>query len=177
MRSVVDARKVRALFRALGARSTGPGRVYVAGGATAVLIGWRDTTIDVDLKLDPEPPGAFAAIAAVKDQLDINVELASPDQFVPAVPGWRERSLHVETHGSVEFFHYDPVGQALAKIERSHARDLVDVTAMASRSLVDAAAITAAFESIRGDLERYPAIDVAAFEGKVRRFVEGLATG
>ena len=27
-----------------------------------------------------------------KDTLDVNVELAAPDQFIPALPGWRERS-------------------------------------------------------------------------------------
>jgi hypothetical protein len=25
--------------------------------------GWRDATVDIDLKLDPEPAGAFEAIA------------------------------------------------------------------------------------------------------------------
>jgi hypothetical protein len=44
-----------------------------------VLVGWRGTTIDVDLKMSPEPEGAFEAIAALKDELDINVELAAPD--------------------------------------------------------------------------------------------------
>jgi len=27
-------------------------RVYLVGGATAVLLGWRDSTVDVDVKLD-----------------------------------------------------------------------------------------------------------------------------
>ncbi len=30
------------------------GRVYLTGGATAVLMGWRESTIDVDFKLVPE---------------------------------------------------------------------------------------------------------------------------
>lgn len=39
----------------------------MAGGAT---------TIDVDLKPDPEPAGLFEAIAALKEELDTDVELA-----------------------------------------------------------------------------------------------------
>jgi hypothetical protein len=31
------------------------GRIYLTGGATALLYGWRSTTIDVDLKANPEP--------------------------------------------------------------------------------------------------------------------------
>ena len=49
----------------------------LVGGASAVIIGWRETTLDVDLKLDPEPPGVFEAIALAKDALAINVELAA----------------------------------------------------------------------------------------------------
>ena len=44
----------------------------------------------------------------LKDELDINVELASPDHFIPAVPGWRDRSLLIGQEGRIRFFHYDP---------------------------------------------------------------------
>lgn len=33
------------------------GRVYLTGAATAVLDGWRETTIDVDIKLVPDSAG------------------------------------------------------------------------------------------------------------------------
>jgi hypothetical protein len=149
--------------------------VYLTGGGTAVLFGWRSTTIDVDLKLDPEPPGIFDAIQRLKDELDVNVELAAPDQFIPPVPGWQARSLSIGTFGRVEFLHYDPVGQALAKLERGHARDLADVRAMIDRGLFQSAALMKAFDDIRGDLPRYPAVDDRAFEEKVRTFVESVA--
>jgi hypothetical protein len=99
---------------ALGARVYGMGRIYFAGGVTAVLYAWREMTIAIDLKPDAEPAGLFEAIALLKDELDINVELAGPDDFIPAVPGWRERSLVIARHGLVDFFHYDPYGQALS---------------------------------------------------------------
>ncbi len=41
-------------MRFLGREARGNARVYFTGGATAVLMGWRDTTIDIDLRFDPE---------------------------------------------------------------------------------------------------------------------------
>ena len=73
MRAETDAAKLMAFMAELGNRVRGPGRIYFAGGATALLHGWRSTTIDVDLKADPEPPGLFEALAVLKDELDINV--------------------------------------------------------------------------------------------------------
>src|SRR5688572_27603305 len=103
MRAEVTVDKLRHFLEALGQRAKGPGTVYLTGGAVALLEGWRGSTVDVDLKLDPEPAGIFDAIAALKDELDLNVELAAPDQFVPALPGWRERSRFVAKHGPVSF--------------------------------------------------------------------------
>ncbi|MGH7651001.1 MAG: hypothetical protein ACREMS_04075 [Gemmatimonadaceae bacterium] len=93
MRGETDRDKIERFMTALGDRVSGPGTIYLTGGATAVLYNWRKATIDVDIKPDPEPAGLFEAIASLKDELDINVKLASPDQFIPAVPDWRERSI------------------------------------------------------------------------------------
>ncbi len=60
MRDLAIADSVRQFVQALGRACTGAGCVYLVGGATAVLLGWRNTTVDIDLKLDPEPEGAFA---------------------------------------------------------------------------------------------------------------------
>jgi hypothetical protein len=50
MRAETNRAKLEAFMAALGKQVCGPGRIYLAGGATAVLHGWRDMTIDVDLK-------------------------------------------------------------------------------------------------------------------------------
>jgi hypothetical protein len=171
MRALANAEKVKRLMQELGDRAGGPGRVYFTGGATAVLIGWREATVDVDLKLDPEPLGVFEAIAELKDSLDLNIELAAPDQFIPAISGWQDRSIYLETHGSVAFYHYDPYGQTLAKIERGHTRDLTDAREMLARGLVDRERLREYFEAIRPDLKRYPAIDADAFRRKVEDFL------
>ncbi|HVS54008.1 MAG TPA: hypothetical protein VHD62_16760 [Opitutaceae bacterium] len=151
----------------LGQRVRGPGRIYLTGGATAVLEGWRGMTIDVDLKAEPEPAGFFEAIAGMKDDIDINVELASPDDFIPPLPGWQERSRFIARHGRLEFYHYDAYSQAMAKIERGHERDLGDVTAMLQRGLVESGRLWALFEAIEPELIRYPAIEPKAFRAAV----------
>src|SRR5258707_6284242 len=127
MRRKVTVERLRQFMDELAASARSPGKVYCTGGATALLLGFREQTIDIDLKLDPEPEGAFEAIAGLKDRLNVNVELASPDDFIPRTTDWRERSRPIDSIGQLEFFHYDFSLQALAKLERAHAQDLDDV--------------------------------------------------
>ncbi len=170
MRSETDLAKLNSFMSALSQCIRGPGRIYFTGGATALLHGWRTMTIDVDLKPDPEPAGFFEAIARLKDELDINVELAAPDQFIPALPGWRDRSLLIARHGSIEFFHYDLYSQALAKLQRSHSRDLNDARSMVRDGLVRPARLLELLEAITPGLIRFPAIDPASFRQRVLDF-------
>jgi hypothetical protein len=171
VRSEATADKIRRLMDRLGRAARAPGDVFFTGGATAVLIGWRPTTIDVDLKLDPEPPGVFEAIATLKDELDLNVELAAPDDFLPPLPDWRQRSLPIEAHGPLRFFHYDLRAQALAKIERAHTQDVEDVRALLSRGLVTRDELREAFRSIEPRLHRHPAIDPESFRARLEEWL------
>jgi hypothetical protein len=171
MRRPVDAARVRAFMRALGAEADRPGRAYLVGGASAVLFGWRESTIDIDLKLEPDSDRLLRALAAQKERLEMNVELAAPDQFIPEVPGWRERSPFIAREGRLDFHHYDLSAQALAKIERGHAQDRADVSAMLARALVTRAELRDRFSAIEPFLHRFPAIDPATF----RRAVEAIA--
>jgi hypothetical protein len=166
MRALVDAPRLRAFMRALAQEVTQPARVYFTGGATAVLHGWRASTIDVDLKLVPDDE-ILRAIPGLKERLSMNIELAAPDDFIPVRSGWEERSVFVAQEGPLTFFHFDLVAQALAKIERGHRQDVDDVQQMLSRGLVTAADLRATFEAIAGSLYRYPALDPPAFRRAV----------
>jgi hypothetical protein len=57
-----------------------------------VLAGWRYTTIDIDVKLVPEADLLLRAIPHLKASLHINVELASPTDFIPVPPRWEDRA-------------------------------------------------------------------------------------
>lgn len=155
----------------LGSRIRQPARIYLVGGATAVLTGWRPTTLDIDLKIVPENDPLLKAIPDLKESLQINVELASPDQFIPPLPGWEDRSAFIGQEGVLSFYHYDYYAQTLAKIERGHQQDIEDVNAMIRLRLVRPAEILRHFEAIEPELYRYPAIDMATFRRAVEETV------
>ena len=114
MRQPVTAARVNEFMKALGREVKNPARVFLVGGASAVLLGWRDSTIDIDLKAIPERDDILRQLSALKERLEINIELASPDNFIPELPGWEERSKFVRQEGKLTFLHYDFYAQALA---------------------------------------------------------------
>lgn len=130
-------------------------------------------TIDIDIKAEPEPGGLFEGIAEIKDSLQVNIELASPDQFIPELPGWRERSPFIQKSGNMDFFHYDFYAQALSKLERGHTRDLLDIQSMKAEQLILPEKLLGYFEQIEPDLIRFPAIERNRFRQRVLEFCGG----
>jgi len=167
MRALADAERIRRFMRVLGAEADAEGAAYLTGGATAVLFGWRATTIDVDLRLVPESDRLLRALPRIKDELAVNVELASPADFIPVAPGWESRSLYAGREGRLTFYHFDPYAQALAKLERAHAQDLLDVQAMVRAGLVEPARALAYFAAIEPELYRHQAVDPRSFRRRV----------
>ena len=70
MRHETNRERVEKLMVELGRAAREPGRIYFTGGVSAVLIGWREMTMDVDLKPDPEPVGIFEALAKIERDHD-----------------------------------------------------------------------------------------------------------
>src|SRR5260221_549182 len=173
MREIATGPRIQAFMRRLGAAATVDTKIYLTGGATAVLLGWREATIDVDLKIIPDSDEVFRALPALKESLQLNVELASPDLFIPPLPGWETRSLFIAREGRIDFFHYDPYAQALAKIERGHERDRGDVCALLQRGLVEPSELRRLFQLIVPSLHRYPSLDPDAFARKVDEALSG----
>ena len=168
MRERVTSERLQEFMRVLGDRLTQPTRVFLVGGATAVLLGWRTATIDIDLKVIPDSDECLQLFSILKERLDVNIELASPDDFIPALPGWEERSIFIAQVGKVTFLHYDFYAQALAKIERGHDFDLSDVHHLLKARLIDSKKLMQLFSEIEDQLFRYPAINPDVF----RRAVE-----
>lgn len=156
----------------LGREARGSGSVYFTGGASALLIGWRGSTVDIDIRLDPEPPGIFQAIAKVKRELNINIELASPQDFLPPLPGWRDRSVFIDKRGQISFYHYDFTAQALSKLSRAYDRDLNDVLSMYDKQLFSLDNLSDSFEAIEPELIRFPSLDPDDLRRKVESFIE-----
>ncbi len=137
-------------------------RVYFTGGATAVLMRWRTTTIDVDVKLVPERDALLRTIPMLKEQLRMNVEFASPADFLPIPSGWQERSPFIRKIGRLSFFHFDMYAKALSKVERGHRQDVDDVQEMLARGLIERAIALEYFARMVPELYRFPAIDPAS---------------
>ena len=169
MRAEVSADSVRAFMAALGREIKGETDVFLVGGTSAVLSGWRPTTIDVDVKVVPDTE-VFGAIARLKETLNLNVELASPHDFLPPLPGWRERSPFVGREGKTTFYHFDFYSQALSKIERGFEKDLADAREMLRRGLVEPTKALDLLRAIEPELVRYPAVDPASFRRAVEDF-------
>jgi hypothetical protein len=174
MRRLVDAHRLHRLMQAMGKEARAESRVYFTGGASAVLLAWRTSTIDVDMKIEPERDEILRAIPALKEKLSINVELASPGDFIPELPGWRDRSLFISKEGNLFFHHYDFHAQALSKLERRHTRDIEDVVQMHARHLIEPQSLLEFFAAIEPQLYRYPAIDPRSFRAAVEEMAGRL---
>jgi hypothetical protein len=66
MRELADSTRIERFMRELGRAVDVEGRVYLTGGATAVLHGWRDTTIAAGLV---NPTEALIQFKAIESEL------------------------------------------------------------------------------------------------------------
>jgi hypothetical protein len=148
-------------------------RVYFVGGGTAVLQGWRESTIDADLHADNDE--VFRNVQAVKERLGINIEFARPEDFVPALAGSDDRHVFVETVARVTFLHYDPYAQALSKVVRGFDRDLKDADRLVESGLVDPARFRSLVAAIPdGAYAKYPSLSKVAVLEAVDAFLDHL---
>jgi hypothetical protein len=158
MRTDATVKRVRDLLRGLG-RAAEPGcELYLAGGASAVLCGWRDSTRDVDIRLEGPDEAVLRAPVDLKEKLDTNVELSSPLDFPPAPPGWRERRVFVGTFGALNVDHIPFALQALAKLNRRFDQDIADVQAMLAFGLTTREDIRTMHAAIVDELFRAPSV-------------------
>lgn len=174
MRNLADGSMVRSTMEYLGQRVEGPGRVYLVGGTSAVLLGWREHTIDVDLELQPEPHGIYDVIKLAKEALGVNIEVAAPNRFIPALPDWELRSPFICCNGKIDYYHYDFYGQALSKLCRSHACDLEDVRKMHRQGLITPSELLRFYERIEPRLKFYPQVREEDFKMRVHAMVREL---
>lgn len=172
MRRRLTREGLRDLMREI-ARSAPRGRsyrVYLLGGGTAVLLGWRDSTLDADLSADRDE--VFRDIQGIKERLELNVEFARPEDFVPPLAGTAERHVLIETVGRVSYYHYDPYAQALSKIVRGFRKDLQDAAAFLSSGMVDAERFRALVRAIpEAEYARYPTLSRKAVQDAVADFL------
>ncbi|HEX5548818.1 MAG TPA: DUF6036 family nucleotidyltransferase [Ktedonobacterales bacterium] len=160
---------IERFLQQFGQLSQQPGRLYLAGGAALVHGGLRGegaTTVDIDLRLDvSDESAAESLIRQLMRQLGINVELASPADFIPLPADWEARSPFVGRYGNTDVFYFDYYTLALSKIARGTSRDLNDVALLAQNRLIQRKDLEAAYQQILPQLGhgRFFNIDPAKF--------------
>ena len=166
---------LQALMRELArsARSQRHYRIYLAGGGTAVLEGWRESSIDADLYAKQDD--ILRDVQNIKERLNLNIEFVRPEDFVPPLKGSEDRHVFIETVGRVSFYHYDPYAQLLSKVVRGFARDLTDAEAFVTSGMVDPDRFTKLVHGIPEALyAKYPRLSSAAVRAAVDDFVSSL---
>jgi hypothetical protein len=148
-------------------------RIYLVGGGTAVLEGWRESSIDADLYAPQDD--VFRDVQNIKERLNINIELARPEDFVPPLEGSEGRHVHIETVDRVSFYHYDPYAQLLSKVVRGFARDLVDAKAFVTSGMVNPDQFKALVQGIPDSVyAKYPRLSPGAVRAAVDDFLASL---
>jgi hypothetical protein len=148
-------------------------RVYLVGGGTAVYLGWRRSSIDVDLFSDQDV--IFRDIQRIKESLNINIEFARPEDFVPPLGGTADRHVFIETIGAITFYHYDPYAQLFSKVVRGFERDLEDARKFVSSGTVDPVQLRALVTKIPdAAYARYPSLSKKGIEAAVDRFLSDI---
>jgi len=167
MRPEVDRARVLEFATELGRRLRAPHTLYLVGGSSAVVVGWRGSTRDLDVRPEPDSDELLRILHELKQALDINIELASPLDFLPALDGWQDHSPYVGSWGRLHVRHLDFRLQALSKLERGLDTDLDDVRAMLARGLVNTDELHDAFDAMRTGLFRFPAVDGPQLEKRL----------
>ena len=145
-------------------------KVYFVGGGTAVYLGWRQATIDVDLFSDRDD--VFRDIQGIKERLNMNIEFARPEDFVPPLRGTSGRHLFIDKVGSIAFYHYDPYAQLFSKVVRGFQRDIDDAREFMSSGLVDAGKLRSLVTAIPDSAyARHPNLSRAGVETAVEGFL------
>ena len=172
MREEITKESLVALMKELawGAPRRGSYRVYFVGGGTAVYLGWRQSSIDVDLCSDHDV--VFRNIQHIKERLNINIEFARPEDFVPPLKGTADRHVFIDNIGKVTFFLYDPYAQLLSKVVRGFKRDLDDAKKFIDCGMVDPSKFRSLVAAIPDTMyARYPSLSRNGIDSAVESFL------
>lgn len=174
MRRRITRKALDGFMEEIGRIASRPIGLYFSGGSSAVLLGFRDSTIDIDLSGDLE--SIFTEIPRIKERLQVNVETVKPTEFVPSLAGEDSRHVFIRTAGKATFLHFDPYAQAFSKIVRGHVTDLADARALMAAGLVDRHRLLQLVKKVTDrDFARYTRLTRSSVEAAVESFVRDLS--
>ncbi len=150
MRPPVDKAQIENFLKNLGRTFRKPGRLYLVGGAALVHMGIRQgSTEDIDVQAFGENSGEMVnAIRQLVQQMNINVEGASPETFIPLPKQWMALSKFVGRYGAIDVFYFDFYSIALTKILRGNTRDINDVKLLVQKKVITLQELDAAYQEV-----------------------------
>ena len=171
MRHNVTKADIEKFLDALGKSFHKPGRLYLAGAAL-VHIGLRSGfTMDIDVAIEASDEDEMVtAIRRLVEKMQINVEFASPGDFIPLPTQWMAQARYVGRYGSIDVFYFDFYSLALSKISRGNERDLIDVQLLFQKKLITLEELDAAYNEVLPRMGKRPYINL-----NPQRFTERYA--
>ena len=156
MRQRVGRQEIEQFLIQVG-RTRQPGRLYLTGGAALVHSGIRPgQTLDIDIQVTVDPANLTTQIAQLKHKLNINIEFASPSDFIPLPAQWDVRSQFIKRYDQVDVFYFDWYSIALSKMQRANRQDVVDVQLLVRQKLVDVTELDLLYEDVLNKIGRPP---------------------
>jgi uncharacterized nucleotidyltransferase DUF6036 len=134
-----------------------PGRLYLVGGAALVHAGIRSgQTLDIDIHITVDPTNLTAHIAQLKQQLNMNIEFASPGDFMPLPAQWETRSQFIKRYNQVDAFYFDWYSITLSKAQRANPQDIIDMQLLTQQGFVDVIALDGYYQEVLNKIGRPP---------------------
>ena len=173
MRQSVTKADIEKFLTALGKAYRKQGRIYLAGGAALVHMGLRaGSTLDIDVVIEATNEDEMVtAIRRLVEQMQINIEFASPADFIPVPVQWMAHSRYIGRYGQIDAFYYDFYSLVLSKISRGSDRDLIDVKLLVQQQLITLDELDAAYKEILPRVGKRPYINLDP-----QKFAERYAT-
>jgi Nucleotidyltransferase of unknown function (DUF6036) len=156
MRQRVGQQEIEQFLVQVG-RTRQPGRLYLTGGAALVHRGIRPgQTLDIDIQITIDPANLTAQIAQLKQKMNINIEFASPSDFIPLPAQWEARSEFINRYGQVDVFYLDWYSIALSKMQRANRQDVVDVQLLVRQGFVDVSELDLLYQDVLNKIGNPP---------------------
>lgn len=167
MRPSVDKTAIESFLTQLGRDFRKPGHLYLMEDAALVHLRIRPGfTQDIDIQVSGANEGELiVAIQRLIQRMQINVEFASPGDFIPLPSQWETHAQYVGRYGSIDVFYFDFYSIALSKIERGNTRDIADVRLLVQKGIITLDELDAAYQQVLTQLGkgRYPRITPERF--------------
>lgn len=156
MRQRVGRQEIEQFLVQVG-RTRQPGRLYLTGGAALVHRGIRPgQTLDIDIHITIDPANLTAQVAQLKHQMNMNIEFASPGDFIPLPNQWEARSQFIRRYDQVDVFYFDWYSIVLSKMQRANRQDVVDVQLLVRQGFVDLTELDLLYQNVLNKIGKPP---------------------